>query len=232
MFCAGAGGDDQHGNFPRDGILAEMRHQFVTIHARHFEVGDDQMAADLRDDFGSFQAIGGEFHAIAGLFEHASDEFAHADGIVGNDDYPIVFDGVNRACGNASCSYRFRAWSENAGGGRRGRKRIAFSGVRGGESIQINQENQAAIGRDGGAGEKFDAAEIIAEVLDYDFVFAENFFDDDTHLFSGNFHDDHVEIAVERLERRKGELHVEAHDFSDDVAHAGEELSADVFDFA
>src|SRR5271155_3134271 len=217
MFCAGAGGDDQHGNFPGDGILAQMGHQFVTVHARHFEVGDDQVAADLRDDFRSFQTIGGEFHAIAGLFEHASDEFAHADGIVGDDDYPIVFDRVHGSGGNAARGYRFRAWRENAGGGRRGGERIAFCGVRGGESIQINQENQAAIGRDGSAGEKFDAAEIIAEVLDYDFVLAENFFDDDTNLFSCNFHDDHVEIAVERLERGQRKLHVEADDFGDDV---------------
>ena len=99
------------------------------------------------------------------------------------------------------------------------------------EAIQINQENQAAVGRDGGAGEKFHAAQIIAEVLDDDFVFAQNFFDDHAHLLSGNFHDDHVEIAVERFERRQGELHVEAHDFGDHVAHAGEKFSADIFDF-
>src|SRR5271155_878984 len=232
MFCAGAGGDDQHGNFPGDGILAQMGHQFVTVHARHFEVGDDQVAADLRDDFRSFQTIGGEFHAIAGLFEHASDEFAHADGIVGDDDYPIVFDRVHGSGGNAARGYRFRAWSENAGGGRRGGQRVAFGGVRGGEAIQINQENQAAIGRDSGSGEKFYAAEIIAEVLDYDFVLTENFFDYHAHLFTRDFDDDHVEIAVEGFERRQRQLDVEADDFGAHVAPAGKKLSADIFDFA
>src|SRR5208282_2526629 len=97
--------------------------------------------------------------------------------------------------------------------------------------IQINQENQAAVGRDGGAGEKLHAAEIIAEVLDYDFVFAENFFDDNSHLFSGNFDYDHVEIAVQRFERRQGELDVEPDDFGDNVTDASEKFSADVFDF-
>ena len=100
------------------------------------------------------------------------------------------------------------------------------------EAIQIDQQNQAAVGRDGGAGEKLDAAQIIAEILDDDFVLAENFFDDhDADLPSGDFHDDHVEIAVERLERRQGELQIEAHDLGDHVAHAGEQFSADVFDF-
>ena len=132
---------------------------------------------------------------------------------------------------NASRGDCFRARSEYARRGRRGGQRVALGGVRGSETIQINQENQAAIGRDGGAGEKFHAAQIVAEVLDDDFVFTQNFFDDDTHLFSGDFHDDHMEIAVKRLERRQGELHVQAHDLGDDVAHAGEKFSADVFDF-
>src|ERR1700734_3670597 len=91
---------------------------------------------------------------------------------------------------------------------------------------------EAAIGRDRGAGEKLYAAEIIAEILDDNFIFAENFFNDDAHLFSGDFHDDHVEIAVQRFEWRQRKLDVEADDLSNYIAYAREELSADVFDFA
>ena len=58
----------------------------------------------------------------------------------------------------------------------------AFVRFGGDHAIEIDQQNQAAVGRDGGAGEKFDAAEIFAEVLDDDFVFAEDFFDDQANL--------------------------------------------------
>src|SRR5579863_5059552 len=82
MLGSGARGDDENGDAARDGILAQMGHQLVAIHARHFEVGDQEMASDLGDDFGGFEAVGSDFHAIAGLFQHASNEFANADGIV------------------------------------------------------------------------------------------------------------------------------------------------------
>src|SRR5580698_7770154 len=68
MFCSGARGDDEHGNFFRVRVLAQMGHQFVAVHARHFEVGDQQVATNLRDDFRSFKAVGGELHAEACLF--------------------------------------------------------------------------------------------------------------------------------------------------------------------
>src|SRR5271170_4379989 len=231
MFCAGAGGDDQDRNFSGDGILAQMGHQLVAVHAWHFEVGYDQVTADLGDEFGGFEPVGCEFHAIAGFFEHASDEFADADGIIGDDYDAIVLDRIHGASWNAARGDCFRARSENAGCGRRGWQRVAFSGVRGREAIQIDQENQAAIGRDGCAGKEFHAAEIVTEILDDDFVLAEDFFDDDAHLFSGNFYDDHVEITVQRFERRESELDVEADDLGNDVADAGEKFSADVFDF-
>ena len=52
----------------------------------------------------------------------------------------------------------------------------------GDHAVEIDQQDQAAVGRDGGAGEKFHAAEIFAEILDDDFVFAEDFFDDNADL--------------------------------------------------
>src|SRR5216684_743060 len=39
--------NDHHGNSPRRWALAQLHHQFVTGHARHFEVGNDQMATML-----------------------------------------------------------------------------------------------------------------------------------------------------------------------------------------
>src|SRR5712675_1019542 len=79
MLGAGAGGDDHHRDATGGWTLPQLHHQFVAGHARHFEVGDDQVAAVLRDEFGSFQAVGGQLHAIAVLFEHAAYELAHAD---------------------------------------------------------------------------------------------------------------------------------------------------------
>src|ERR1700728_4475678 len=75
MFGSGAGRHYEHGNLARSGILPQMGHQLVAIHARHLEVGDDEMAANLGDDLGRFQAIGRELDAVAGLFEHAAYEF-------------------------------------------------------------------------------------------------------------------------------------------------------------
>src|SRR5580704_6005110 len=232
MFGAGAGGDDQDRNLSGDGILAQMGHKLIAVHTRHFEVGDDQVAADLGDEFGCFEAVGCEFHAIASFFQHAADEFADADGIVGDDYDAIVLDGIHGACWDAASGDCFGTRSKNAGSGRRGGERVAFGGVRGSETIQINQQDEAASGRDGGAGEEFLAAEITAEILKAGSVFAENFFNDYAHLFSGDFDYDHVEIAVQRFERWQGELDVETDDFGDDVADAGEKFSADVFDFA
>src|SRR5580704_1695837 len=120
MFCAGAGGDYQHRNFSRDGILAQMGHELVSVHARHLEVSDDQVTTDLRDEFGGFEAVGGELHTIAGFFEHAPYEFADADGIVGDDDHAIVLDGIYGAGWDAACGDCFSPPSENAGGWRRG----------------------------------------------------------------------------------------------------------------
>ena len=108
---------------------------------------------------------------------------------------------------------------------------MALGRVRSDQAVQVDQQNQAAVGSDGGAGEKFYAAQIIAEILDDDFVLAENFFDDDADVASRDFHNDHVEIAVQRLERRQGKLQIEAHDFGDHAAHAREQLSANIFDF-
>ena len=91
--------------------------------------------------------------------------------------------------------------------------------------------NQAAIGSDSGTGEKFYAAEVFAEAFDYDFVFAENFFDDQADLTIVGVGHDHPEVAIDRFERREAKIRIEADDFRHDVANFCQELATDVFNF-
>ena len=49
MLGARARRDNHDRDAARRGALAQLNHELVTGHARHFEVGDDQMAAVLRD---------------------------------------------------------------------------------------------------------------------------------------------------------------------------------------
>src|SRR5260370_10161660 len=81
VFRAGARSNHHHRNSSHRRALPQLNHQFVTGHARHFEVGDDQMAAVLRHEFSCFQSVGRQFHAISILLQHAAHELAHADGI-------------------------------------------------------------------------------------------------------------------------------------------------------
>src|SRR5579862_10025097 len=73
--------DNEHRNPAGGWRLPQMRKQFVAIHSRHFEVGDDQVASHLRHDFRSFETIGRELHAVARFFQHPAHKFAYADGI-------------------------------------------------------------------------------------------------------------------------------------------------------
>ena len=127
------------------------------------------------------------------------DEFAHADGVVGDDDHALLFDAIDGVGGNRAASHGCRAGRENARGAGVGLQGTPLGGFGGDHAIQIDQQNQAAVGSDGGAGEKFHAAQIFAEILDDDFVLAENFFDDEADLAIAGVGDHHVEVAVDRL---------------------------------
>ena len=98
-------------------------------------------------------------------------------------------------------------------------------------AIEIDQQNQAAVGSDRCAGKEFYAAKIFAEALDDDFVFAEDFFDDEADLAIAGVGDDHAEVTVDRFERGQTEIRIESHDFGDDIANLRKELAADIFDF-
>jgi len=185
----------------------------------------------LRDEFGGFEAVGGEFYAIAVLFEHAADKFADADGVVGDNDDAFVLDAVDGFRGNGAAGDGGGAGCKNAGGAGGGLQGASLGGLGGDHAVEIDEQDQTAVGSDGGAGEKFYAAEIFAEIFDDDFIFAEDFFDDEADLAIAGVGDDHPEIAVDGFERGKAEISVETHDFGDDIANFGEQFSADVFDF-
>src|SRR5947207_1040879 len=185
----------------------------------------------LCDEFGGFEAVASQLHAVAVLFEHATDKLANADGIVGDDDDAFVLHAVDGFARNRASGYGCGTWREDSGGAGVRLERAAFIWFRRNDAIQIDQQNQAAVGSNSCAGEKFYAAQIFTEAFDNDFVLAEDFFDDQADLAIVHISDDHAEIAVDGLKRRQTEMGVETNDFGDDVADFGEQLSADVFDF-
>src|SRR5579883_1372933 len=231
MLRAGARSDHHHGNSFGCRALTELSHQFIPGHAGHFQVGDHQMAAVLADEFGGFQTIGGELHAVAVLFQHAADEFADADGVVSDNNDALLVDAIDGFGGDRAASDGGGAGSKDARRAGAGLDGSAFVWFRGDHAVEIDQENQAAIGSDGGAWEELHPAEIFAEVFDDDFVFAEDFFHDHADLAIAGIGDNHAEVAVDGLEGRQAEIRVKADDLGDDVAHLGEQLAADVFDF-
>src|ERR1700732_110542 len=203
MFRAGAGGNYKNRDSRRHGILPEMGQQFVAVHPRHFQVGDHQMAAHFRDNLGGFETIGSKPYAIAGFFKHASHKFSDADRIVRDYHNAVGLYRIDCLCGNVSGSYSFSAGCKYSRSGRRRRKGVALRGIVRNESIQVNEQDQASIRCKRGAGEEFDAPQIIAQVLDNDFVLAQHFFDYYANLLSSYLHDDHMKISVDRYEWRE-----------------------------
>src|SRR5579872_7188699 len=97
-------------------------------------------------------------------------------------------------------------------------QRAALDGFARDEAVQIDEENQAAIGRDGGAGKKLYIAEVLAQVLDHDFIFADDFFDDHADLASADVDKNETVISVDGFHRGKRELRIETNNFSDHIA--------------
>src|SRR5215469_1854470 len=64
VLGAGARGYDHHRNAACGGALAELSHQFIAGHARHFEVSNDEVATELGDKLGGVKTVCGEFHAV------------------------------------------------------------------------------------------------------------------------------------------------------------------------
>ena len=100
------------------------------------------------------------------------------------------------------------------------------------EAVDIDQQNQAAVGRNGGAGKQLDLAQIFAQILDDDFILAQNFFHHHAHLASAHVDQHQAQISVDRLQARQLQGLVEAHHLGDHVAHLGNQLAANLFDLA
>src|SRR5882672_4449315 len=170
--------DDENRNPAGRRILAQVRHQFVAIHSRHFDVGHKQVATHLSDQLRSFHTVGGQLHAVPGLLQNPADEFANADRVVGDDHDSFSVKFVHRCRGNTAGDNGGGAGRKNTGRAGGGNYHIVFRRVRGGQPVHVNQEDETAIGRNGGAREKFYAAQILAQVLDHHFVLAQNLLDD------------------------------------------------------
>src|SRR5215467_4581797 len=219
MLGACTGGHNHHRNAPRRGALPQLHHQLVTRHARHFEVGDDQVTAVLRDEFRGFEAVRSQLHAIAVLFQHTSHELSHADRVVGYHDDALLLDAIDRFGRDRAARYSRRTWSKNTSGAGICLERAVLGGFRGDHAIQVDEQNQAAVWRNRCAREKFDAAQIFPEVLDNDFVFAKDFLNHQTDLMVASIGHNHPEKSVHGLERRQAEKSIQANDFGYDVAN-------------
>src|SRR6266481_705926 len=215
----GARGHHHHGNAPGRGALAQLNHQFVAGHAWHFEVGNDEMAPVLRYEFGGFEPVCGQFYTVAVLLQHPADEFAYADGVVRYHDDALLLDAVDGFGRNASAGNRRRARSKDSGGAGAGLYLPMFAWFCRDHAVQVNQQDEAAIGRDRGAGEEFHLAKVFAQVLDNNFVFADNFFNDESNLPVSRICNHHAEVPIDWFERRQPQIRVQTHDLGNYVAH-------------
>src|SRR5256714_1336807 len=182
MLCPRARRNDHHGNSPRRRALAQLHHQFVAGHARHFEIGYDQMAAVLRHQFGGLESIRRQFHPVSVLLQHPADKFAHADGIVRHHDHALLLDAVDGLGRNASARNGCRARRKDSRGTGACLYRPVLAWFGRYHAVQVDQKNKAAIRRDGRARKEFHAAQVFAQVLDDDLVLAEDFFHDQADL--------------------------------------------------
>src|SRR6266566_1663639 len=147
-----------------------------------------------------------QFHAVAVLLKHSADEFAHADRVVRHHDYALLLDAVDGL-----------GWNASARNGRRSRRKYSRSaGARlywpalarfcCHHAVQIDQQNKAAIGRNRRTREEFYPAKVLAQVLDNDFVLAQNFFHDEANLPAPGICHHHPEITIDRFERRQPQI--------------------------
>src|SRR5581483_1987611 len=98
------------------------------------------------------------------------------------------------------------------------------------QSVQVDQHDQAAVRRNRHAREELHVAQIFAEILDDDFVLAQNFFDDNSNLPPADIDQHHAIEAVHRLDWRQTQLLVELYHFRYNVADLGKQLAADFLD--
>src|SRR5437588_6870066 len=231
MLCSRARRNHHHRDSPRRWALAQLHHQLVAGHARHFEVGNDQMAAVLCHQFGGFESIRRQFHAVSVLLQHPAYELAHADRIVRHHDYALLLDAIDGLGRNVSARNRRRAGCKDSRGAGAGLYRPMLAWFCRYHAGQIDQDDDAAIRRDGTPRKEFHPPQVFAQALDDDFVLAENFFHDEADLPVSGICHDHPEVTIDRFERRQSKIGIQSHHLGDHVAYLGQQFSADGFNF-
>src|SRR5258708_13742970 len=229
MFRSGARRHHHDGNAARLRILPQMRKQLVAVRPWHLKIGDHQIAVHLCDDLQRFQAIRSKLHAIAGFLEHAANKLAHADGIVDQHNDLLLFAHVNAFRPDRTVGHSFSARGKNPRGVGAGHQWTTLNGFSGHQTVDVNQQDQAAVGRDGRSGKHFQIAQILAQTLDDDFVFADHILNDYSHQASGDIHDHQPVVVVGGLNGIEPKHGIETHDLCDYIAHLGKQLATDFF---
>ena len=222
MLCARSRGDHHHGNPARRGALAQLHHQFVARHTGHFEVGNDQMAAVLGHQVCGFEPVRRQFHPVAVLLQHPADEFAYADGIVRHHDYTLLLNAVDGFGRNASACNRCRARSEDSCGAGASLYLPVLAWFCCYHAVQVNQQNEAAIGRDRRTRKEFYPAQVLPQVLDNDFVFTDNLLNNEADLPVTGICHHHAEVPADWFERRQAQIGIQPHHLGNHVAHLGQ----------
>src|SRR5579859_1144170 len=231
MFCARARSHHHHRYSLRGWALPQLRHQFVPGHSRHLEVGDHHVASVLRHKFRRFQSIRRQFHAVTVLFQHPAHEFPYADRVVRNHNHALLIHAVDRFRRNRAPRHGRRTRRKYARSTGTGLHGAAFVRLRRHHAVQIDQQDQAAIGGDRGSRKELYSPEIFAQVLDNDFIFAEHFFNHHADLPIPRVCHYHAEISIDGFKRRQPEIRVQPHNFRHNVAHLGQQFSANVLNF-
>src|SRR2546421_8680909 len=145
MLRSGSRGYDHDRYIARLWVLAQMGHQFITIGARHFEIGHHQVTTSLRDDLQGLQSIGSQFYAVASFLQHAANKLADADGVIDQDHNFFIGHNIDGFEGNGPAGHGLGSGSEDPGGIGAGHQRTMLNGFADYQPVYVDQENQAAI---------------------------------------------------------------------------------------
>src|SRR5881628_2783429 len=160
VLGAGPRGEDDDRQVARRRLAVEVADQLVAVETRHLQIRDDDVDRLLGELLERLGTVPGGDDVEPGALEHAADELPHADRIVDEQDAALGLGGRR--------DHRLRLTPERLG--------------RGGaylEELQgVEQEDDPPLPRDGGAGERSDALQERAEVLDDDLFLAQKLLHD------------------------------------------------------
>ena len=190
--------------------LSQMHHQFVAVGARHLQIGDDQITTMLQGNLEGLEPISGQAHPISSFLQHPAHKFTDADGVVCKDHNFFLTNVLNGCRWNVSGSNCCGSRRKNSRCSRVRHQRTGFDRLASNEAAHVNEQDQAAIGSDRSSGKELDVAEIFAQVLNDDFVFANDLVNEHADRASGNADEHQMTEAVYRFTLRKSKLRIEA----------------------